>query len=89
MCYRSCISYSGCRCEIPRPTIKCEARMKLEQFPKTKEMTSEEVLRSKVRCDFESVVEDVEFRFGVCPGCEVLSMDDWRKGMGKGGLNGA
>lgn len=84
MCYRSCISYSGCGCEVPRPTLKCEERMKLEQNVKTKGMTTEEVTRSKVRCDFESVVEDVQFRFGICPGCEDLSMDDW--GMGKGAL---
>lgn len=86
MCYRSCISYCGCGCEVPRPTIKCEARMRLEQTPQTKEMTSEEILRCKVRCDFDSVVEDVQFRFGVCRGCEELPMEDWEKGMGKGGL---
>lgn len=56
--------------------------MKLEQNAKTKEMTTEAVTRSKVRCDFESVVEDVQFRFGVCPGCEDLSMDDWVMGKG-------
>lgn len=56
--------------------------MKLEQNAKTKGMTTEEVTRSKVRCDFESVVEDVQFRFGVCPGCEDLSIDDWVMGKG-------
>jgi hypothetical protein len=87
MCYRSCISYSGCGCEVARPTLKCKARIRLEQSPETKAMTSEEALRSKVSCDWESVVEDVQFRYGVCPRCEDLTMEEWREGMGKGGLS--
>ena len=50
-------------------------------------MTSEEALRSKVSCDWDSVVEDVQFRYGVCPRCEDLTMEEWREGMGKGGLS--
>lgn len=65
--------------------------MRLEQHPQTKEMTSEEIQRSKVRCDFESVLEDVQFQYGACPGCEEVTVEDWWMGMekqviGKGGL---